>query len=106
VHWTSSTGRSSLNPTQHPPPEPATRPLPPLPSADPLDQLSPAELERELWALDLLPPDPGSDLQPLDHEPADSDRLGERLLHTDTRWTLDLDDPYRWLDLQPVDAAT
>jgi hypothetical protein len=102
VRWTGITGRSWLSPSQHPPPATAVRQLPPVPSTGPFDELSPGELERELWALDLLPPDPGSRALPVDREPEDSDRLAERLLHSDTRWTLDLDDPYRWLDLDPV----
>jgi hypothetical protein len=107
VRWTGITGRSWLSPTQHAPPAVAVRPRPPVPSpsSGPFDQLSPGELERELWALDLLPPDPGSDLQPIDREPQDSDRLAERLLHTDTRWTLDLEDPCPWLDLDPLDQG-
>jgi hypothetical protein len=34
---------------------------------------------------------------PDDTEPADDhDQLGEQLRHTDTRWSLDLDNPYLW----------
>jgi hypothetical protein len=90
---------------QHPPPEAAVRTLPPAPVPHPFDRLSPAELERELSAFDLLPPDPGSSVLPVDLEPPDSDRLRNRLLHTDTRWSLDLEDPYPWLDLEEPEPA-
>ena len=35
---------------------------------------------------------------PVDSEPEEPDLLGQRLLHGDTRWTLDLDNPYFWVD--------
>ena len=96
--WTSPTGRTWLSPAQHDPPQPAARPLPALPTGTPWDELSPNQLDDELASLGLLPDDHLSNHHPpVDAEPADSDRLGRRLLHHDTRWTLDLGDPYRWL---------
>jgi hypothetical protein len=45
-----------------------------------------------------LPDDPeGLELRAHDTEPADDhDILAEQLQHTDTRWSLDLDNPYLW----------
>jgi hypothetical protein len=104
VTWTDPTGRSWTSPGQHPPPAAPTRPPPPIPTATPLDELSPLELEDELSHLGLLPADTGPFTTPADAAPADegppaSDRLRHRLLHTDTRWTLDLTNPYPWQDL-------
>jgi hypothetical protein len=99
VRWTGPTGRSWFSAVQHRPPAAPVRPLPPVPSPNPFDELTPSELEDELWALDLLPVDTGANHHPpLDREPLDRDRLGQRLTYGDTRWTLDLDDPYPWLD--------
>jgi hypothetical protein len=96
--WTSPTGRTWLSPAQHERPLPATRPLPPLPTASPWNELSPSELEDELWALDLLPDDDLRNYRPpVDQEPSDRDRLGARIGTGDIRWTLDLDNPYLWL---------
>lgn len=103
VLWAGPTGRSWLSPTQHPPPQPWIRPLPPVPTTSPLDELSPTELEDELWALDLLPEDDAAGSRtPADHEPPDDDRLGRRLQAGDTAWTLDLANPYLWLDEAPA----
>jgi hypothetical protein len=46
-----------------------------------------------------LPDDPaGLELRAHDTEPADDhDRTGEHIQHTDTRWSLELDNPYLWL---------
>ena len=97
--WTSPTGRAWLSPAQHQPPQPATRPLRPVPTPSPWDELDPAELDDLLWALDLLPDDDLHNTKAaLDQDVPDSDRLGQRLTSGDTRWTLDLDDPYRWLE--------
>lgn len=66
---------------------------------NPLDELSPWQLEQELDALGLLPADDALPVEvPIDAEPDAPDLLGQRILHTDTRWTLDLDDPYLWLE--------
>ena len=99
VTWTDLTGRRWHSPSPHDPPQPALRPPPPIPSPHDWEQLSPEELDDELFHLDLLPDDPGPWTTPLDIEPADdtTDRLAERILHNDLRWTLDLDDPHRWL---------
>jgi len=45
-----------------------------------------------------LPDDPaGLELRAYDTGTADDqDILGEQLQHTDTRWSLDLDNPYLW----------
>ena len=96
VSWTHPAGRRWHSPSQHEPPAAAVRPPPALPGPNPLDELSPADLDEELWHLDLLPDDPGPWTFPTDLEPGDGDRLGDRLSHDDTRWTLDLADPYRW----------
>jgi hypothetical protein len=98
VTWTDPTGRSWTSPSQHQAPQPPSRPPPPIPTVDPLDELSPLELEDEHNHLGLLPDDPGPDTTPTDAEPVDGDRLRHRLLHTDTRWTLDLANPYLWQD--------
>jgi hypothetical protein len=37
-----------------------------------------------------------------EHLPDDHDRTGEHLQHTDTRWSLELDNPYLWLDVAPL----
>jgi hypothetical protein len=101
VTWTAPTGLTWRSAAQHPPLAEPVRPVPPVATADEWDELSPTELEVELHALGLLPPDdPRSWATPDDIDPGDApDPLGERLLDTDTRWTLDLADPYRWLDL-------
>jgi hypothetical protein len=96
VTWTDPTGRRWTSPHQHQPPAAPSRPPPPIRTADPLDELSPLELEDELNYLGLLPDDPGPLTTPADNEAADSDRLRHRLLHIDTRWTLDLANPYLW----------
>jgi hypothetical protein len=59
VTWTDPIGRSWTSPGQHQPPQRAQRPPPPIPAADPLDELSPLELEDELSCLGLLPDDLG-----------------------------------------------
>jgi len=45
-----------------------------------------------------LPDDPeGLELRADDTEPVDDhDQLAEQLQHTDTRWSLELDNPYLW----------
>ncbi|HET9517967.1 MAG TPA: hypothetical protein VFO77_09605, partial [Actinoplanes sp.] len=109
VRWTGRTGRDRLAPSQHEPVAEPVRPLPAVPTPSPLDELSPLQVEAELAALDLLPTDdwtnhlPPADHEPEDTEPGDTDRLGHRLLHTDIGWTLDLADPYRWLDPEAAD---
>ena len=94
VHWTDPTGRTWTSPAQHSAPSPALRSLPQTVPAEP-HSLSPAaltELEAgpdddpvrfELRTPDVDPLQPGTD------------RLAGRLL-SDTRWGLDLDDPYLW----------
>ena len=99
--WSSPGGEGRwLSPAQHQPPAPPVRPLPPLPTADPLAELSPLQQEHELWWLSEYPEDPeGLELRAVDPGTAGpeqfSDVLGEHLLG-DTRWTLDLDNPYLW----------
>jgi hypothetical protein len=101
VTWTAPTGRTWRSAAQHPPLAAPVRPVAPVATADAWDELSPTELEAELHALGLLPPDdPRSWATPDDVAAGDApDPLGQRLLDTDTRWTLDLADPYRWLAL-------
>jgi hypothetical protein len=106
VTWTDPTGRSWTSPGQHQPPQPPRRPPLPIPTAHPLAELSALQREEELWHDGLLPADTGpfstpADAAPADDEPADSDRLRHRLLHTDTRWTLDLANPHPW-QVDPV----
>ncbi|MCY7365588.1 MAG: HNH endonuclease, partial [Frankiaceae bacterium] len=99
VLWAGPTGRTWLSPSQHQPPAAPVRPLPPLPSADPLDELSPTYADDELWEHLDRPDDPVAyELRATDAEPGDvdPDPLGD-----DTRWTLDLTDPYAWTD-QPL----
>ena len=94
VRWTDPTGRRWTSRGQHTPPAPAVRPLPQLVPAEPhdLSHAALAELHAgpdddpvrfELRTLDVDPEQPGTD------------RLAERLL-SDTRWGLDLDDPFHW----------
>ena len=106
VTWTDLTGRRWHAPSPHRPPQPVLRPPPPIPSSHDWDSLSPDELDDELWHLDLLPDDPGPWTTPEDIEPADDhDRLGQRILRNDLSWTLDLDDPHRWIPAsEPADA--
>ena len=97
VTWIHPTGRRWRSASQHEPPAPVLRPPPRLPMPHPLDGLSPADLDEELWNLGLLPDDPGPWSDPQDIDAADmADPLGHRLQNTDTRWTLDLADPYEW----------
>ncbi len=99
VRWTSPTGRTWLSPSQHQPPAPPVRPLPPLSAPDPLDQLSPTYADDELWELLDRPDDPDAyELRAQDHDPADTDDAGDRLTERATGWTLDLDDPCAWTD--------
>ena len=104
VRWTSPTGRSWTSPVPHEPPTPARRSLPDLPPPqDPLDQLSPQQLVDELHRH--TPDDPGSlelRAQDTDPEPEASDPLRQRLLHHDTRWSLDLDNPYGCVEPVPL----
>ena len=97
VRWTGPTGRTWVSPAQHQPPAPVVRPLPPLPTADPLDEVSPTFADDELWDLLDRPDDPAAyELRTVDREPADTDRTGDQLTTGATRWTLDLDDPWAW----------
>jgi hypothetical protein len=103
VTWSDPTGRTWLSPSQHQPPATPVRPPTPIPTPNPFDELSPLELNEELWTLGLLPDDPGpwTALQDVDNKPDTRDPLRHRLLTTDTAWTLDLADPYSW---QPAPA--
>jgi hypothetical protein len=68
-----------------------------------LDELSPLELDDELWDLGLLPDDLGPWTAPhdIDEAPETGDPFRRRLLNTDIGWALDLADPHRW---QPASA--
>jgi hypothetical protein len=92
ITWTDPGGRAWLAPSQHTPPAAPIRPLPPVPVPDPLDQLDPTERELLLWQqID----DPAAyELRAQDHEPEQSDPFDQ---DRDTRWSLDLDNPYPWL---------
>ena len=110
VDWTSLTGRTWTSPTPHQAPAAWTRPPRALPcDPGPLDQLSPLQLDDELWHHDPSDPhwhDPdGPDLpddRDPDGEPDDPSYLALR--HSNTRWTLDLDNPYPWLE--PASACS
>jgi hypothetical protein len=70
-----------------------------VPTQDPRGELDPQQLEETLWDLGLLPDDDfSSSHTPGDQDVPDSDRLGHRLVHGDTRWTLDLQNPYLWIE--------
>jgi hypothetical protein len=97
VRWTDPSGRVWFSPSQHSPPAPAVRPLPPLRGRDWRDELDPGELEDLLEHLGLAPVD---DHVPDDVEPDDTDRIGDALRESRTQWTLDLDDPY--ICLEPI----
>jgi hypothetical protein len=97
VDWTSPTGRAWSSTPQHQPPAPPLRELPHLSGADPLSELSPRQLEEELWWLAECPDDLGSlELRAVDRETAEHDRARQRLEDGDTRWGLDLQNPYAW----------
>jgi hypothetical protein len=103
VTWTDPTGLSWHSTSAHEAPATAVRPPTPITTPNPFDELSPSELDDELWSLGLLPDDRGPWTFPLDvgDEPQTRDPLRHRLLTNDSAWTLDLADPYRWL---PADA--
>ena len=103
VTWTDPTGRTGRSASTHEPPATPVRPPVPIPTTSPLDELSPREVDDELWSLGLLPDDPGPWTVPrdIDSEPDIRDPLRHQLLHTNTDWTLDLADPHRW---QPAEA--
>jgi hypothetical protein len=97
VTWTGPGGRSWVSPNQHEPPAATVRPPRPVPTPNPLDELSPDDLDEELWHLGLFPDDSGPWTTRVDVAPVDdTDPLGHQILHTDTRWTVDLADPTRW----------
>lgn len=101
VTWTSRTGRSRTSPSQHDPPATPTRPPPPIPGPHPFDELSPWQIDEELWELGLLPDDPDAfDLRAVDvdAEDVDPDSVDLWGQPPDTTWTLDLHDPYLWAD--------
>jgi hypothetical protein len=95
VTWTDPTGRTWHSTSHHEPPQTPVRPPTPIPTPNPFDELSPLEVDDELWDLGLLPDDPGpwTDPHDIDGEPEIRDPLRHRLLNTDTAWTLDLADP-------------
>ncbi|MCW2679114.1 MAG: hypothetical protein JWM62_515 [Frankiales bacterium] len=107
--WTSpGRGRGWLSPLQHEPPSSPVRPLPPLPADDPLAELSPLQQEAELWWLADCPGDPAAlELRAVEaDEAACVDRRGDLLRVGDTRWSLDLDDPYAWSDHPAAEGPT
>ena len=70
-----------------------------LPTPNPLDELSPLQREEETWWLAGCPDDPeGLELRAQDIEPPDEDRMRRRLQTGDTAWSLDLADPFAWLE--------
>ena len=100
VVWTSPGGAGTwLSRAQHSAPVPATRPVVPVPRTNPFDELSPLEQQHLLWEPADRPDDPAAlELRALDATAETADILGEHLRTGDTRWTLDLDDPYLWHD--------
>lgn len=99
VVWTSATGREQLSPPQHQPPATPTRPPPPLPTPHPFDQLSPWEVDEELWWLGLLPEDPEAyELRVPDVEHPDDVDPDRAARWADTSWGRDLHDPYLWAE--------
>ena len=99
VVWTSVTGRAQRSPAQHQPPATPTRPPRPLPTPHPFDELSPSELEEELWELGLLPDDPDAfELRAPDVEHPDDIDPDRSARWADTAWTKDLHDPYLWAE--------
>lgn len=99
VVWTSATGRQQLSPAQHLPPATPTRPPPPLPTPHPFDELSPWEVDEELWWLELLPDDPDAfELRSRDVEHPDDVDPERAARWTDTSWSQDLNDPYLWAE--------
>lgn len=113
VVWTSPTGRAWTSRGQHQPPARPVRPLTALPGPrggdgqSAADELSPIQLNEELYLLVAGTDDPPAvelgapDVDP-DHAPETTDDLARRLRGGETRWTLDLDDPYAWLDELPA----
>ena len=103
VTWTSPTGRRWTSPSQHTPPQPAVRPLPPIVQADPdapadgepqpdHDDGTDTTYRDELRADDTDP----DDIDPNDSGGArDPDAFLTRLSDS---WGLALDDPTRWTD--------
>lgn len=97
VVWTSATGRTQVSPSQHQPPEIPTRRPPPLPTPHPFDELSPWEVEEELWWLELLPDDPDAfELRAPDIEHPDEVDPDRAARWADTSWSQDLHNPYLW----------
>lgn len=98
VQWTSPTGSSFTSPAQLPAVPEVGRPLPALP--EPPEELSPLQEEQELRFA--TPDDPCWD-DPRDWLPRhpDHDRVRAAIETGDTRWTLDLHDPYRWMEPPP-----
>ena len=93
-------GHAWLSPSQHESPAPATSPLPALPTPNPLDELSPLQQEEELWWLAGCPDDlAGLELRATEEAASEErDHVADHLRTGDTRWSLDLDDPYAWQD--------
>lgn len=99
VTWTSPGGaRRWTSPPQHPTPAPPTHAPPVADVPDPLDELGPTERDEQLWRLADRPDDPaGLELRAASAgDPAEVDVLAALLVTGDTRWSLDLDDPYAW----------
>jgi hypothetical protein len=97
VRFMAPTGQSWLNPSPHQPPAPPARPLPPLPERTGWELLSPLEEEAELYPPCRYDDPAGHELRAEDREPEHLDLTRQRILTTDTRWTLDLHNPYAWL---------
>ena len=100
-----------MAPSQHQPPAaPLRAPALVATEDDPLHQPSPLARDEELWWVAECPDDPqGLELRAdPDSEPRQRDdrgRVAELLAAGDTRWSLDLDDPYAWQDAGPFTAG-
>jgi len=98
VRWTSPTGRSWTSPTPHTPPA--------APDRSPPRRLSPPPEDDDGDDHDWPDAPAGLELRADDTEPADDhDQLGEHIQHTDTRWSLELDNPYLWADPGSISLA-
>ena len=102
LRWSSPTGRTWTSPVPHDPPAPGVRPLPTLPDVRnwPEEHDAREPVQDDAHSLELR-------VQDAEPQPDTTDPLRERLLHSDTRWSLDLDNPYRWegARLSRTDAA-
>ena len=117
ISWTSPTGRNYLSPSQHPAvPDPTPSAAPIEAAQGDLDTDVDTDFDTDIRDADLAPwqrdaehrlDQPhlmvwvGADADPHWLIERDTDSLSRLITDTDTRWSLDLADPYRW---QPAAA--